>query len=284
VAETRTVAGREISLSSLDKVLYPATGFTKRDLIAYYERVAPVILPHLAGRPLTLGRWPAGVDGRGFGQMECRGHPVWMQTAPLVLRTGETRSYCVVNDLPSLLWVANLCTIELHPYLAPVERIDRPSVVVFDLDPEPPATTADCARVALALRDEVCGDAVVKTSGSAGIHLFVPLDSPRPYAETRASARDVAERLAARDPTIVARASRRDERAGTVLVDWMQNSERRSTIAPYSLRAADTPLVSTPVTWDEVEAAAGGLHALRFGPADAVERIARLGDLLAAAR
>ena len=285
----RTVGGRRVALSSLDKVLWPAAGFTKGDMLDYYERVAPVLLPHLRGRPLTLGRFPDGVEGPGFAQTECRGAPDWVATAPLRLRDGTLRNYCVVDDLASLLWVANLGTIELHPFLAPAGRLDRPGGVLFDLDPEPPAGLPDCARVALLVRDALAErglEAVAKTSGSVGIHVFAALDPPRPYAETRPLAREVAERLAADVPDVVARAGPRAERAGTVLVDWAQNSERRSTVAPYSLRAADRPRVSAPVAWEELAAAArsGATAPLELAPGEVLERVARHGDLYAIRR
>ena len=283
----REVGGRRLALSSLDKVLWPS-GFTKGEMLDYYERVAAVLLPHLRDRPLTLGRFPDGVDGPGFAQTECRGAPEWVETAPLRLRDGTLRNYCLVNDLASLLWVVNLGTIELHPFLAPVGRLDRPSGVVFDLDPEAPAGLHDCARVALLVRDALAErglDAVAKSSGSAGVHVLAPLDPPRPYAETRRFARELAERLAAGAPGVVARAGRREERVGTVLIDWAQNSERRSTVAAYSLRAADRPLVSAPVAWEELEAVArsGDAAALELAPAEVLERVARSGDLYAIA-
>ncbi|MDQ3933757.1 MAG: non-homologous end-joining DNA ligase [Actinomycetota bacterium] len=274
---TRRVEGREVSLTSLDRVLWPATGFTKGDMVDYYERVAPALLPHIAGRALTLGRFPDGVDGPGFAQTECRGRPDWVATAPIRLRTGELRHYCVVDDLPSLLWVANLGSIELHPFLARASSPSEPAAAMFDLDPEEPAGMADCARVALRLRDVLADrglTAVPKTSGSAGIHVVVPLNSPHTYERTRAFARSVAERLAADDSSVVAGASRRRDRAGTVLVDWAQNSERRSTVAPYSLRATDRPSVSAPLAWEELEEGPPP----SFGPEAVLRRLERDGD------
>jgi bifunctional non-homologous end joining protein LigD len=271
----------EVSFSSLDKVMYPETGFTKGDLIAYYERIAPVLLPHVRDRPMTLGRFPDGVDGPGFAQTECRGAPDWLATAPIRLRSGAVRNYCLVNDLRSLLWVANLGTIELHPFLAPADRLDRPAGVLFDLDPEEPARLAAAARVALLVRDELARrdlSPLVKTSGSTGMHVFVPLERSPGYEATRALAREVAELIAEREPGVVARAGPREERAGAVLVDWAQNHERRSTIAPYSLRAADRPAVSAPLSWDEVAELAAG-EALELGPEEVLDRAARSGDL-----
>jgi bifunctional non-homologous end joining protein LigD len=262
VAETEVdVGGRRLRLTSLDKVLYPAVGFTKRDLIAYYTAVADVLLPHVAGRPLTLGRWPSGVDRRGFAQMECRGAPEWMRTEPLTLASGAVRHYCVVDDLPSLVWVANLGTIELHPY--PDGR-----ALIFDLDPQKGAGLLDAARAALQLRELLAERDLgcwPKTSGGDGIHVFVPLGQRRDFGELRAFCDEVAAKLAA--PRIV--------------VDCLQNHPRRSLAAPYSLRAADIPLVSTPLRWDEVEAASD-VRALTFTASDVIARIAEHGDLFAA--
>lgn len=280
--ELRELDGREVVLSSLDKVLWPATGFTKRDMVDYYTRVAHALIPHLAQRPLTLGRFPEGVDGPGFAQTECRGRPEWLQTAALPLRSGVVRNWCLINDRSSLLWIVNLGTIEFHPILGTAQRPDQPRAVIFDLDPEPPVGIADCARVALALRDELARRglaAAVKTSGAAGIHVLVPLNSPHSYERTKAFARELAERLAARHAGVVARASRRAGRAGTVLVDWAQNSERRTTVAPYSLRATQHPSVSTPLSWEEVERLDAGA---RFDPETVLARLERDGDRFAA--
>jgi bifunctional non-homologous end joining protein LigD len=264
-----------VTLTSLDRVLWPTTGFTKGQMLHYYDRVAETILPHLAGRPLTLGRFPQGIEGRGFAQLECRGSPGWLRTAPITLRDGRVRNLCLAQDRRSLLWIANLGTIELHAFLGSLPALARPDAVVFDIDPEPPANTEDAVRVALLLRDRLQGDALVKTTGGLGLHVLVPLHEPRSYAETRAFARSVAHELVAHDPAIVASAARRRDRSGTVLIDWAQNSERRTLIAPYSLRASDVPLVSTPVTWEEVQRG----DELRFGPQHVLERVKRLGDL-----
>ncbi len=268
-----------VALSSLDKVLWPAVGFSKGQMLVYYARVAAVLLPHLAGRPLTLGRFPEGVDGPGFAQIECRGRPDWMQSAPVRLRDGRMRNFCLVGDVRSLLWVANLGTIELHVFLGAGRALDCPAAILFDLDPEPPAGLSDACRVALLVRDRLAVHglrAVVKTTGGSGLHVLVPLNSPHTYTQTRGFAREFASSLAARSEGVVATASRRDRRAGTVLIDWAQNHERRSMIAPYSLRANLVPLVSMPVSWEEVER---GGDSLLFGPPEALERIERLGDL-----
>jgi bifunctional non-homologous end joining protein LigD len=272
-----------VTLSSLDKVLWPATGVTKGQMLDYYARVARVLLPHVAGRPLTLGRFPDGVDGPGFAQIECRGRPDWMETAEVRLRDGRVRNFCMARDARSLLWIANLGTIELHVFLSAGQALERPGAVLFDLDPEPPAGLADACRVALLVRDRLSSmglRAVVKTTGGSGLHVLVPLGGSDGYSETRAFARSVAESLAREVDGVVARAARRERRAGTVLIDWAQNHERRSMIAPYSLRANVVPLVSAPVSWEEV---ARGGEGLLFGPGAGLERIERLGDLFAPA-
>jgi bifunctional non-homologous end joining protein LigD len=268
-----------VELSSLDKVLWPAIGFTKGQMLDYYARVAPVLLAHVADRPLTLGRFPDGVDGPGFAQIECRGRPEWVDTAAVRLRDGRLRNFCLARDVRSLLWIANLGTIELHVFLGAGRALERPAAVLFDLDPEPPAGLEDACRVAMLVRERLVScrlRPVAKTTGGSGLHVLVPLNSPHTYAQTRAFARGIARSLAEEARGVVASAGPRDRRAGTVLIDWAQNSERRSMVAPYSLRANVVPLVSAPVSWEEVET---GGEALRFGPAEALERIERLGDL-----
>jgi bifunctional non-homologous end joining protein LigD len=280
------VTEREVRVTSPDKVMWPATGFTKAEMVDYYVAVSDALLPHLAGRPLTLGRFPDGVDGKGFAQNECRGHPDWMTTAPLRLSTGEVRNYCVVNDVPSLVWVANLGAIELHPYLALAERPDEPVVIAFDLDPHPPRGLLDCCLVALRLRDALTAAGLAglpKTSGAAGLHVFARLHRSTTYEETRGLAREIAAELAAERPELVSDSTKPRERADRVFVDWLQNAPRRSTVAPYSLRATDVPRVSTPLSWDEVEDAVARASAehLAFGPAEVLERVERHGDLFA---
>jgi bifunctional non-homologous end joining protein LigD len=263
-----TIEGRTLRLTSLDRVLYPVVGFTKRDLISYYTAVAEVLLPHLAGRPLTLGRWPSGVAGRGFAQMECRGAPEWLKTRPLQLRTGELRNYCVIDDLPSLVWAANLSTIELHPYLGGGPDGEDAVLAIFDLDPRAGSGLLDAAAAALTLRDLLAErglEACAKTSGGDGMHVFVPLGVAHDFARVRAFCDELAAVLAAE----------------AINVDCAQNHPRRSLAAPYSLRAADVPVVSTPVRWGEVEraVATGDPTLLRFTAADLPARIDELGDL-----
>jgi bifunctional non-homologous end joining protein LigD len=259
-------------ITNPDRELWP--GVTKRWLVEFYAAVAPVLVPHLAGRPLTMARFPGGIGGRGFLQNECRGAPEFVTTATLELQGGRTRTYCVVDSARSLAWVANQGAVELHPYLG-----EPPTAIAFDLDPQPPRDLDDARRIALRLHDEL-PDAVVKTSGATGLHVFVANRERRGFEETRATARAIAERLEGETPDQVSASTRPADRAGRVFVDWLQNHPRRSTIAPYSLRALrDAPGVSAPVTWEEV--ASDG--PLRFTPEQVLERIERHGDLFAGA-
>jgi bifunctional non-homologous end joining protein LigD len=259
-------------ITNPDRELWP--GRTKRWLVEYYAAVAPVLVPHLAGRPLTMARFPEGIGARGFLQNECRGAPEFVTTITLELQGGRRRTYCVVDGERSLLWVANQSAVELHPYLG-----EPPTAIAFDLDPQPPRGLDDARRVALRLRDEL-PEAVVKTSGATGLHVFVANREGLGCDATRAAARALAERLEAEAPDEVSASTRPAARVGRVFVDWLQNHPRRSTIAPYSLRALrDAPGVSAPVTWDEVERGAP----LRFTPEQVLARIERRGDLFAGA-
>ena len=273
-----------MTISNVDKVLWPHVGFTKGDMVAYYEAVAPVLLPYLAGRPLTMRRFPDGIDELGWYQYECRGAPAWLRTVDVPYRDGTARRFCVVDDAAALLWVVNLATIELHPLLFRAEAPDHPSYVVFDLDPGPPADVVDCARVALFVRSELEQrglSSVAKTSGSLGLHVYVPLDGTTRFGDAKAFARVVARELTRAHPDRVVDRNARALRGGKVLLDWLQNDPARSTVAPYSLRALPWPTVSTPVTWEEVETTAmtGAAEPLTFTAADVVRRVAAHGDL-----
>jgi bifunctional non-homologous end joining protein LigD len=259
----------KVELTNLDRPLLD--GFTKRDLIDYYVAVAPAILPQLTGRPLSLVRFPAGLEGRGFLQNECRGAPEWMRTATLELQGGRTRRYCVVDDLDALVWVANLTTVEIHPYRFDCERPDVPLAVMLDLDAGPGTTILDACRVALALFERR-PDAIVKTSGVTGLHVELP-GAADSFPAARELARSLAEAVAAEDPTVEPVANAR--KPGQILIDWRQNHDRRSTVAAYSLRATIPLGVSTPVGWDEVAdaLAAGDPRALRFTPAAVLARL-----------
>ena len=269
VHEPAAPAHVSVPLTNLDRVLWPETGFTKGDLVAYYRAVARVLLPHLRDRPLTLWRYPSGVHRRGWWQNECRGAPSWLRTASL-----RGQRFCVAEDERALVWLANQGVVELHPFPFRIGAPDRPLALVLDLDPGAPAGLDACREVALLLRDRL-RDAQAKTSGRGGIHVLAP--APPSFVEAKERARRLAEDLAAERPDLVTAVQRRHERRGKVLVDWLQNDPTRSTVAPYSLRGARRPFVSTPVTWDEVERGE-----LVFEAADVLDRVDRLGDLLAA--
>ena len=269
--------GRRVQLSSLERPVWRDPVVTKGELVEYYTAVAPALLPHVAGRPVTLARFPEGVDAYGWYQTNCRQHPAWIGT-----RRVGTQDYCLVDDLDALLWALNVGTIELHPLLARGERTDVPAAAVFDLDPGWPAGIRECCEVALLVREELATrgmSAVAKTSGSLGVHVYAPLDGSETYARTKPFARAVAAALAAGRPGLVVDRPARELRRGRVLVDWAQNDETKSLVAPYSLRVAARPGVSTPLAWDEVEAGAAGAAPLAFEPRDVVERLDREGDL-----
>ena len=289
VGTTVQVDGRRLSLSNLDKVLYPSTGFTKGQVIAYYRGVSAALLPHLAGRPLTLKRYPNGVDDKFFYEKRCPSHrPEWVQVAPIWSgRNNAEVPYCVAGDLPTLVWVANLASLELHTSLSRADDINRPTMVVFDLDPGPPASIVECCRLGLRLQDlfERMGlEVFAKTSGSKGLQLYVPLNTPVTYDQgTKDFALAVAQLFEQRFPDEVVSSMKKELRPGKVLIDWSQNDEHKTTVCVYSLRARERPTVSTPVTWEEVAGVAdGGDPAELVFEADAVlERVARLGDLFA---
>jgi bifunctional non-homologous end joining protein LigD len=280
------IDGRELALTNLDKVLWPETGFTKAQMIDYYVGVAPVLLPHLANRPLTLRRFPDGVGGVSWHENECQDRPDWLPVCETRGRGGRLLRFCVVDGLAALVWIANRAAVELHPFLWRVDAPREPTQIVFDLDPGPPAGIVEAARIALALRPllEDLGLAPrVKTSGSLGLHVHAPLGEPM---DTKRLARAVAERVASERPGEVVPEMRRSARRGKVYVDWLQNDPTRQTVAPYSLRGLPSPTVATPVRWEEVERAAGGddPKPLTFTAADVRARIEREGDLFLALR
>jgi bifunctional non-homologous end joining protein LigD len=283
-----TVEGRKLSLSNLEKVLYPATGFTKAQVIDYYTRIGPVLLPHLRDHPLTLKRYPDGVDHEYFYEKDCPSHrPPWVATAPIWSgSTHRTIRYCLANELPTLVWLANLASLELHPSLSLVGAADCPASIVFDLDPGAPATIVECCRVALWLRELFAAfdlELFAKTSGSKGMQVYLPLNTPTSYEATKPFARAVAELLEKQHPEAVVSNMKKEVRAGRVFIDWSQNDEHKTTVSVYSLRARERPTVSTPVTWDEVEAAAAKPEsgALTFEAGEVLARVERHGDLFA---
>ncbi len=280
------VGGRTLKLTNAGKVLYPATGFAKCDLVAYYTAVAPALLPHLHDRPLTLKRYPNGVDAEHFYEKRSPPHrPDWIQTVKVPSDRGSKEiPYTLCQDLPTLIWLANLADIELHPSLSLAGDVTRPSMVAFDLDPGAPAGIVECCAVALELRElfrQLGLDACAKTSGSKGLQVYVPLNHDgTSYEQTKPFAHAVAGLLEERHPELVVSSMARAKRAGKVLIDWSQNDEHKTTICVYSLRATEQPRVSTPVSWDEVAACRhGGDEMLGFGPEDVLTRIAKHGDL-----
>ena len=256
-----------LTLKNLDKPYWP--GFSKGEMIEYYRAAAPAILPHLAGRAVTLARFPEGVAGPGWYQSNC---PKGAARTVTVVGAKTVR-YCLIEDLDALLWAANLGAIEFHPFLARADDPDRPHAMVLDLDPGPPAGLAECAQAALLLRERLHPlRSFVKTSGAKGLHLYVPLNGGAAYAESKAVARELARSL----PQLTDR-HEKEHRAGKVLLDWRQNDKNRSTVAPWSLRATRVPLVSMPLRWEEL----ADPRRLAFTPQMALDRLAREGDLFA---
>jgi bifunctional non-homologous end joining protein LigD len=284
------IEGRRLRLSNLEKVLYPEAGFTKGQVIDYYTRVAPALLPHLRERPITLNRYPDGVEGKSFYEKQCPSHrPDWVRTTTVASRrsaSGVIR-YCLVEDVPTLVWLANLAALELHPLLARAGDTSAATLLVFDLDPGPPADVVSCARVGLRLR-RLLGDlgleCFAKTSGSKGLQVYAPLGMPTSYRETKPFSHAVAQLLERDRPDEITSRMDKSLRPGKVFIDWSQNDEHKSTVSVYSMRARARPTVSTPVTWEEVEAAAdaGDAGVLTFEAPAVVDRVARRGDLFTA--
>ena len=297
------VDGRDLALTNLAKVLYPADGFTKAEVLDYYQRISAVLLPHVKGRPITLKRYPDGIAGQSFFAKHApAGLPDWMHTGEIVSRSSRSRSpgepieYVVIDDLPALMWAANLAALELHVPMwrfpdhgkgsrtpAPEHGLE-PDLLVFDLDPGAPATIVDCCRVAEALRPVLAADgldALPKTSGGKGLQLYAKIAGRKMTAEqASALAKDTAERLEGELPRLVVSRMTKSLRTGKVLIDWSQNNGAKTTVAPYSLRAREHPTVSTPVTWDEVTACRKPAD-LFFTAPDVLARAEEHGDLFA---
>lgn len=283
-----TVEGRRLVIRNLDRVVFPRAGTTKGELLDYYVRVAGVMLPHLRERLLHMHRYPEGVEGPRFWQKGCPEHrPHWLPTAPVWSRGKQANiDFCVVNELAALLWSVNIGSIELHTSLHLRHDLRRPTVIAFDLDPGEGAGILQCAEVALRIRTLFAGAglrAVAKTSGSKGLQVYVPLNSDVSYGETKPVSRLVAELLERQSPGEVVSRMATKLRAGKVLVDWSQNTEHKSMVCVYSVRAKQRPTVSTPLTWSEVERAVDVGHArsLTFEMGDVLERVAGHGDLFA---
>lgn len=253
------IDGTTVEVSNLNKVFYPETGFTKGQIIDYYVKVSPVLLPHLKDRPLTLKRYPDGVRGFFFYEKQCPPHrPKWIETTKVPRTEGGDINYCVISNLSALVWAANLADLELHVFLHRAPKIEQPNSLVFDLDPGPPADILDCCKVALQMKklfEKLKLKCFPKTSGSKGIQVYVPLNSPVKYEKTKPFAHEVAIQLEKAFPDLVVSNMQKALRKGKVLVDWSQNDSHKTTVCVYSLRAKEHPTVSTPVTWEEVEAA-----------------------------
>jgi bifunctional non-homologous end joining protein LigD len=284
--EVVEIVGKQLKLSNLSKVLYPEVGFTKAQVVDYYVRIAPVLLPHLKGRPLTMKRYANGVNGPFFYEKNCPTHrPEWVQTTP-VWSDGNNRwmDYCMVNDLPTLVWVANLASIELHTSLSLGKKIEQPTYIVFDLDPGPPATIVQCCKVGLWVKgifDSLGLEGFAKTSGSKGLQVYVPLNTTITYEQTKPFAKALARKLEKEHPGEVVSDMKKSLRTNKVFVDWSQNDQYKTTVSVYSMRAKERPTVSTPVTWKEVEQCSkdGDPELLVFTTDQTLARVENHGDL-----
>ncbi len=278
--------GRRVSLSNLDKDLYPSYGFTKAQILDYYRGIATFLLPHLKDRALTLKRFPEGVDKEYFFEKRCPAHrPSWVKTAEIPQNHKEPITFCVVNDLESLIWVGNLASLELHIPLARAGSPQTPDSMVFDLDPGDGADVLDCARVALILRELLDGLGLVsfiKTSGRKGLHLYVPLNRKgTTFDETKAFSKAVAGIMQKHYPDLVTSKMGKEHRSGRIFINWSQNDQSLTTVSVYSLRAAEKPFVSFPLEWVEVEEGArqGDREKFQVLHSEALKRVEASGDL-----
>lgn len=283
---TLDIDGTPVDVSNLDKIFYPKPGFTKGQVIDYYIQVSDVLLPHLRDRALTLKRYPDGVEGFFFYEKSCPTHrPAFIKTTTVPKEEGQI-DYCVLNDLPSLVWAINLADLELHTFLHTSKAPARPTALAFDLDPGLPADILACAKVALRIKaafESLNLQAFIKTSGSKGMQLYIPLNTPVTYDKTKAAAHAVALSLEGKFPALVTSNMRKNLRNGKVFVDWSQNDDHKTTVCVYSLRARETPTVSTPVTWQEVQKAVKSENPalLMFETAQVIRRTKKYGDLFA---
>ena len=280
------IEGKELTVSNLDKVLYPKVGFTKGEVIDYYVRIAPVLLPHLHDRPLTMKRYPNGVDKEFFYEKNCPTHrPKWVQTTKVWSESNnKAMNYCLAQDLQTLVWAANLADLELHTSLAKKNDVAKPTMMVFDLDPGAPVDIVRCCQVGLWLRDlldKMKLKSFAKTSGSKGLQVYVPLNMPVTFAQTKDLSRAFAQLLEHEHGNLVTSNMSKSVRKGKVFVDWSQNDEHKTTICVYSLRAKEQPTVSTPVTWNEVETCLKKKKAefLKFRSDQTLARVEKQGDL-----
>ena len=281
------IDGVKVEVSNLDKVFYPKTGFTKGDMIEYYIKISKYLLPHLKNRPISLKRYPDGVEGFFFYEKQCPSHrPEWVKTAKVARKDGSDIDYCLMNDLPALVWAANLADLELHTFLHRAPAIETPTTLAFDLDPGPPADIIQCCEVGMWLEKMFAKlklKCFPKTSGSKGLQVYVPLNTRVTYEKTKTFAHAIAETLEREFPDTVVSKMQKHVRAGKVLVDWSQNDPHKTTVCVYSLRAREHPTVSTPVTWKEVAAAFKKKNAglLTYEADEVVKRVKKYGDLFA---
>jgi bifunctional non-homologous end joining protein LigD len=282
---TVEVDGRRLSLTNLDKIFYAKAGFSKADLIHYYVQIAPYLLPHLHDRAITMKRYPDGVDGEYFYEKEAPSHrPDWVQTTKVAKGSGASINYCMINDLPSLVWIANLADLELHTFLHQAPDDNRPNMMAFDLDPGPPADIVLCCEVGLYLKaifDELGLQCFAKTSGSKGLQVYVPLNTPTTYEKTKTFSRTLAERLEEEHTDEVVSNMKKSAREGKVFIDWSQNDDHKTTVSVYSLRAKEQPTVSTPVFWEEVAQSAKTKRTLSFTSDEVLARAEKHGDIFA---
>ena len=282
------VGGKQVAFSNLEKILYPQSGFTKGQVIDYYLRIAPVLLPHLKGRPLTLKRYPNGVDGMFFYEKRCPVHrPKWVVTGKVWSEgNNDYINYCLVEDKPTLAWLANIACLEMHTLLSKMPDVNTPTSMVFDLDPGPPADILDSIRIGLRMRDVLAKlglQSFAKTSGSKGLHLWVPLNTPISFDRTKQFAHAMALMFERENPNEVVSLMKKDLRKGKVFVDWSQNDEHKTTACAYTLRARPEPAVSCPVTWEEIEHVLKKRDAAKitFKTSDVLKRVEKVGDLFA---
>jgi len=284
-AATLEIEGKQVNVTNLAKVFYPKTGFTKGELIDYYVRISPVLLPHLKNRPISLKRYPNGVEGFFFYEKRCpEPHPDWVKIIKVAKSDGGEINYCAMNNLPTLVWAANLADLELHTFLHRAPALMRPTALAFDLDPGAPADIIQCGRIGLRVKeifDALGLKSFAKTSGSKGLQIYVPLNTPVTYERTKAFAHTVAQLLERESPNLVLSRMERKLRKGKVFVDWSQNDDKKTTVNVYSLRAKERPTVSTPVTWEEVTAALKKKEPLSFETKDVLKRVEKMGDLFA---
>lgn len=279
---------RTLEVSNLEKVYYPNSGFTKGEVLDYYIKAAPYLLPHLAKRPVTMKRYPDGVDGFFFYEKRAPSHkPEWVKTTEVPRDEGEEPiDYCLLDNLPSLIWAANIANLEVHTFLHRAPKIQRPTSMVFDLDPGAPANLVECCKVAVLLRKLLSAsglECMAKTSGSKGLQLYVPLNGSTTYEKTKPFSHAIAEAMERAQPDLVVSKMLKTLRKGKVLIDWSQNDDHKTTVCVYSMRATKEPSISMPLTWKEVEQAAksGKIEKLFFSPRQALARMEKLGDLFA---